>query len=383
MRLGKRLRRGAQGAASLAVAVAMVIGLVASICVPLTASTASAASLGIFNATEFDAPSGLSFGGGHLWVSNQAGNSLTEIDPSTGGWLGTFKADLDDPTAITTVGPDLFVANATGSLSEVRASDAHVIRTISGSQFGFVDPTALAVSGDTLLVLNAGRPSATPPVAGSISEIDAHTGQLLRKVSGPSFAFDDPAALAVSGPHAYIADRGNDSVTEIDIASGARLGVIAGQGLNAPDGVTVTDGHVWVSDAGSNAATDIDESTGTVLATFGDSQGKYGFGSPSVAVASKGYVFIADPFGTSPMVTKLSATTGAPSWYMCNTNGPYYFSLLSALAVSGDHMWVASRSGANSKTPEAKTGSLTELDTGSGALITTRPLPSESPHSLP
>ena len=383
MRLGKRLRRGAQGTAPLAVPIALVVGLLASICVPLTSGAASAASLGTFNAAEFDAPSGLAFGGGHLWVSNQAGNSLTEIDPSTGGWLGTFKAGLDDPSAIASVGPDLFVANEAGSLSEVRASDGAAVRTISGPQFGFQDPIALAVSGHTVLVLNAGRPSATPAVAGSISEIDARTGRLLRTVSGPSLAFDDPAALVVSGPHAYIADEGNDSVTEIDITSGARLNVIAGQGLRKPDGITVADGHVWVSDAASNAATDIDEATGTVLATYGDADGKYGFGSPSVAVASGGYVFIADPFGTSPMVTKLSATSGAPSWYMCNTNGPYYFSLLSALAVSGHHMWVASRSGANSKTPGAKTGSLTELDTGSGALITTRPVPSESLHSLP
>ena len=113
--------------------------------------------------------------------------------------------------------------------------------------------------------------------------------------------------------------------------------------------------------------------TGAVLGTVTDSDGQYGFGRPSVAIQSGGDVFIASPFGTSPMVTKLSATTGTPSWYMCNTNGPYYFSLLSAFAVSGDHLWVASQSGANSKTPGAKTGSLTELNTGSGALITTLP----------
>jgi hypothetical protein len=33
-----------------------------------------------------------------------------------------------------------------------------------------------------------------------------------------------------------------------------------------------------------------------------------------------------------------------------------------------------SRSGANSSTPGAKTGSLTELNTGTGALITTLPV---------
>ena len=374
MDLVRGLRRGARWAASLAAALAM--GLLTIGVVP-TSGAASAATPGSFNTAEFDVPSGLAFGGGLLWVTNQAGNSLTEIDPLTSAWMGTFRAGrygFNHPTAITTVGPDLFVANRSGSLSEVRASNGVAIRTISGPKFGFVHPVALAASGSTVLVLNAGQPSATPAVPGSISEIDAQTGKLLRKVSGSSFAFDDPIALAVSGPDAYIADVASNSVTEIDTASGALVRVIAGQGLNTPDGITVADGHVWVADAGSNAATDIDQSTGAVLATVTDSDAQYGFGRPSVAIQSGGNVFIASPFGTSPMVTKLSATTGTPSWYMCNTNGPYYFSLLSAFAVSGDDLWVASQSGANSKTPGAKTGSLTELNTGSGALITTLPL---------
>ena len=373
MSLGTRFRRRARRASSLAAAV----GLLATMGVGATSVAASAATPGTYNTAEFNVPTGLAFGGGHLWVSNRAGNSLTEIDPLTGAWMGTFlggRYGFDHPTAITSAGPDLFVANDTGSLSEVRASDGAPIRTISGTKFGFSHPVALAVSGHTVLVLNAGRPAATPAVAGSISEIDARTGHLLRKVSGPSFSFDDPIALAVSGPDAYIADVTSNSVTEIDITSGALVRVVAGQGLNTPDGITVADGHVWVADAGSNAATDIDQASGAVLGTVTDADGHYGFGRPSVAIQSGGDVFIASPFGTSPMVTKLSATTGTPSWYMCNTNGPYYFSLLSAFAVSGDHLWVASQSGANSKTPGAKTGSLTELNTGSGALITTLPL---------
>ena len=78
------------------------------------------------------------------------------------------------------------------------------------------------------------------------------------------------------------------------------------------------------------------------------------------------------------MVTNVTATTGAANWFMCNTNGPYYFSLLSAFAVSGDDLWVASRSGANSQTPGAATGSLTEMNTVSGALIATFPAPPAS-----
>ena len=73
------------------------------------------------------------------------------------------------------------------------------------------------------------------------------------------------------------------------------------------------------------------------------------------------------------MVTKLSAATGVPSWYMCNTNGPYYFSVLSAMTVAGTNMWVVSHTGANNPNSAAATGSLTELETGTGALVRTIP----------
>jgi YVTN family beta-propeller protein len=88
---------------------------------------ASAVSVGIIpaqaaaprtsSANEFDAPSGLAFGGGHLWVTNQANNSVTEIDPSNQSWIATLRASsygFNQPTAITDAGADLFVANASG-----------------------------------------------------------------------------------------------------------------------------------------------------------------------------------------------------------------------------------------------------------------------------
>jgi outer membrane protein assembly factor BamB len=359
--------------------VAGMVGMVASlIAAAPTLSSASAAAPGPGRPLEFDAPSGLAFGGGHLWVTNLAGDSVTEIDPSTRRWVKTFEGGrygFNRPTAIASTGSDLFVANQAGSVTEMQARTGAPIRSIAGPSFGFTEPIGIAISGDTVLVLNAGRPSATPAVPGSISEVDALTGRLIRRVSGKSFGLDDPVALTTAGPDVFVADKGSNSVTEVRVATGRLVRVVANEGLSAPDGIAVAEGHVWVADSKTDATTEIDASTGEVVANLGDEDANYGFGAPSVAIESAGNVFIASPFGTSPMVTKLSAANGAPSWYMCNTNGPYYFSLLSAFAVSGDELWVASRSGANSKTPAAKTGSLTELQTGSGALVATLPAP--------
>jgi hypothetical protein len=364
-----RWQKGSVGFASLAIAVGTVVAPIA----------AHASSPRVSGANEFDEPTGLAIGGGHLWVANEAGDSVTEINPSNGAWITTIARAkgyrFNRPVAITRNGADLFVANAGDSVTEITASSGKLVRVISGARFHFVNPVAVTSTGTTMLVLNAG--TATAP-SGSITEFSARTGAFLRRVSGAKFDFDNPQALTVSGANVFVADEGNSSVTEVRVANGALVRVIAAQGLDAPDGIAVSSGNVWVADSASNAATDINASTGAVIATYSDSDGDYGFGQPSAVIAAQGNVYIMTPYSTSPMVTKVGATNGTPYWYMCNTNGPYYFSDLSAFAVSGNDLWVASRTGDNSQTPGAKTGALTEMTITDGSLIATYPSPNAS-----
>ena len=336
---------------------------------PLHPGSAVVGTVPTAGGLEFDSPSGLVAAGGHLWVTNQVGDSVTEIDPASGAWVWTFGGagfGFDQPTAITASGSDLFVANAGGFVTEMSAVSGAVIRTISGAQYGLSDPVAIVSDGNLILVLNGGA-------SGSITEVNASTGAPAGIMSGAQFAFDDPVALTVNGSNVFVADEGNSSVTDVNLSSPASPTVITDPGLNAPDGITSGDGYVWVSDRDSNAATQIDAATGTVVYTYDNTDAAYGFGAPSVAIDTGGSAFIASPLGWSPMVTKLSDTSGAADWYMCNTNGPYYFSSLSAFAVDGPDLWVASSSGANDPIAGSATGSLTELSTTTGALVTTVP----------
>lgn len=336
-------------------------------------STGGATSL--TSGHEFDYPTGLTFAGGHLWVANEKGNTVSEIDPSNGDWLASLTSGpygISQPTAITTYGSDIFVANSINSISEINATNRQLVRIVFGSAYRFNHPVAITVAGGRVLVLNAGT------TAGSISEFDARNGDLLKVISGSRYAFNDPAAFTTLGQDVFVADKGNDSVTEVNMVSGRLVHVISQEGLSEPDGIAVEDGRVWVADSQDNAATEITASNDAVVATFTDSEAQYGFWDPATVIAAAGNVYIATPYGTSPMVTKVEATTGTPDWYMCNTNGPYYFSELSAFAVSGSDLWVASRSGANSQTPGAATGSLTEMNIDSGALIATYPAPANS-----
>jgi hypothetical protein len=351
-------------------AIAVVMGVV----VQITMVGANTAHLS--TTSEFNDPSGLAISAGSLWVTNELGNSVTEIDPTNGKWLATFGNtggySFNHPDAITHVGANLFVVNAGDSVTEMSAVNGSLVRIVSGPAYGFVDPIAAASSGSTLLVLSAGRLHGL----GSITEINVESGALVRVIHGSRYAFAGPQALAASGRNVFVADERNNSVTEFNSASGGLVRVVSHNGLSQPDGIAVESGRVWVANRASASATEINAVSGAVISTYSDAVGPYGFWHPGPVIAAKGNVYVATPFGTSPMVTKVSATKGTPYWYMCNTNGPYYFTRLSAFAVSGNDLWVASRSGDNSQTPGAKTGSLTELLITSGGLVRTLPSPS-------
>ncbi len=350
---------GRKGFIGGALVVAIVSGAVA-----LPADASSRATL-----SEFDSPSGLAFGGGHLWVTNATSSTVSEIDPNTGGWLGTLGSaqyGFNRPSAIVGYEGELFVANASGTVTEFRASSGTFVRSISGAAYRFSSPVALTTMGNDVLVLNSGA-------SGSITVFSASTGAFIRNIRGPAYAMDNPAAFTTSGTDVWVADEGNNSVTELNVASTKLVRVISQQGLSSPDGIAIGSGNVWVANNATSSATEISATTGVVEGTKTDKDGSYGFWNPTVMVSTGYSIYTMTPYGTSPMVTKMSASTGHPYWFMCNTNGPYYFSELSAFAISDGNLWVASRNGANSKTPGAATGSLTELSLGSGKLIMTLP----------
>jgi hypothetical protein len=335
----------------------------------VVSTTPAGASTSRVVSPEFDAPSGLAVSGSHLWVTNNANSSVSEIDTTTGAWLGTYRSSafgFSHPGAIAAVGADVFVANADNTITEIDGANGGLVRRIVGSTYRIANPVAITSIGDTVLVLNSGPSS-------SITEFSASTGKYLLNIRGAAYAFANAAAFATIGSNVFVADKGNNSVTEVNASTGRLLRVIASQGLSAPDGVAIGSGNVWVADEATSAVTEISIATGHVVANKTDAQGSYGFWHPTVMVSTGPNIYVATPLGTSPMVTKVSTTTAKPYWYMCNTNGPYYFSVLSAFAISGDDLWVASQTGANSKTPGARTGALTELSLGSGALVRTLP----------
>jgi hypothetical protein len=80
------------------------------------------------------------------------------------------------------------------------------VRVLTGPSYEFDNPSAVAVDAARVWIANSGGNSPT--------ELNAATGAPVRVLTGPSYEFDNPSAVAVGGARVWIASSGGDSVTE-------------------------------------------------------------------------------------------------------------------------------------------------------------------------
>jgi YVTN family beta-propeller protein len=301
-----------------------------------------------------DSPTSAAVVDADLFVANGAGNSLTEVNASTGAHIATVSGaafGFARPQAIVAVGGDLFVANGTGnSVSEVEAKNRSLVRQIAGAAFEFSDPVALAVHRGDLFVLSA---------SGRVTEIATGTGRLVGVASGARYGFDAPSSIAASSHDLYVTNRGSDTVTKIDAGTLAFVAQLSGPrfGFDEPTGVAIAGSDLWVTNQGTDSATEVSLATDQPVRVVKNSN----LATPGPITVGDGYVFTISPPGDSPMVSQITPDNGSVPWMMCNTNGPYLFNNPQSAVVSGSNLWVVNEG----------SSSLTEMDTDSGALIRT------------
>lgn len=78
---------------------------------------------------------------------------------------------------------------------------------LKGHRYGFNGPGAIASDGTHVWVANSGG-------GGSVTELDAATGHLLKLFSKSSYQFAAPCAVAPGRSHVWVANCNSDSVTE-------------------------------------------------------------------------------------------------------------------------------------------------------------------------
>ena len=319
---------------------------------------APAVGAGAQDTSEFDAPSSGVVVGAHLFVTNSAGNSVTEVNARTGAYVSTISGspyDFSDPTAIVAYENRVFVSNGTGdSLTEFTAGSGAFVRTIAGAPYGFSDPIAMTTVLGHLFVLNAG---------GSVTEVGSAQGNLLGVSSGAAFGFSGPNAIGAAGDEVYVTNGADDTVTVIDAHDRRLVTVLTntsgGFEFADPSGVAYDGTHVWIANQTGGSMTEITAATNQLDQVVVNGN----LPTPAPSTYGDGYVFTASPPGSSPMITQITASTASVNWMMCNTNGPYLFDNPQALVVAGPDLWVVNEGG----------NALTEMDASTGALLGTFP----------
>ena len=160
---GRAVAVGVGGAAILAAGIAAAVALLGSShqnggpAIP--ADVLSGGSYGFSN------PAGIAADGTHIWVTNNAGNSVTELNRSDGSPVQTLSGSrygFRGPAAIAVEGGRVWVTNTTGnSVTELNGSDGSLVRTLSGSSYGFSGPAGIAAEGTRIWVTNSGGNSVT------------------------------------------------------------------------------------------------------------------------------------------------------------------------------------------------------------------------------
>jgi DNA-binding beta-propeller fold protein YncE len=203
-------------------------------------------------------PEAIAAGGGHVWAASAGANSVTEIDAATGALVRVISAPryrLDTTVytpAIAAAGNRVWVTGGNGdALTEINATTGALIRVITARRYQLNGPDAIAVAGDRAWVVDID--------SSAVTEIDAATGALIRVIpSLPNVPFaiaaDKAGAWLVTnlGVKAVDGSRPDGSVAELSAATGRLVRNIGGAPFRAatPGGaIAAGGGAVWVTGA--------------------------------------------------------------------------------------------------------------------------------------
>ena len=148
-------------------------------------------------------PEGLAWDGAHLWVVDQAGGRVVELDPS-GAVVDSFDTD-DEPRLVAVGDSGVWVANFGGtSVSRVAAGR---VRTVPLP--GCVGPQGIAEA--------AGRVWVSCTLSGKAVALDATTMEQVAEVPD----LPDADAVVANGPKVYVVGQSGPTVYVLDAATGS------------------------------------------------------------------------------------------------------------------------------------------------------------------
>ena len=266
--------------------------------------------------------------------------------------LSSSSYGLSQPTGTAFDGTHMWITNGAGSVTEVNASDGSLIRTLSGSHYGFDIPLAITFDGAHLWIANFGL----APGAGSVTEVNASDGSWVRTLSGGTYRFNRPDAIEFDGAHLWIANQDGNSVTEVNASDGSLVRVLSGggYGINGPHGIAYHGAHLWITN-NADSVTEVNASDGSLVRVI--SGATYHFNCPTGIAFDGAHLWITNLCDDS--VTEVNASDG--SWVRTLSGGSYAFNEPDAIVFDGTHLWIENYIG----------GTVTELNASDGSWVRT------------
>ncbi len=211
---------------------------------------------------------------------------------------------------------------------------AHVADTILVGKH----PYAVSSDGTHVWVTNSGE--------NTVSEIEAASGAVVDTI--PVGA--DPTGVSADGTHVWVANLGEPTVSEIDAASGVVVNTIP-VGADAY-GVSSDGTHVWVTHPGAETVSEIEASTGTVLAVIPVDSRPYGISADGT------HVWFVNP--EKDTVGEIEASSAALIRTIPVGSEP------EGISSDGTDVWVTNYA-------EAPEGTISEIDASTGTVVNTLP----------
>jgi hypothetical protein len=229
----------------------------------------------------------LAFYGTYIWVVNSEGNSLTQLNVSTGAWIRTITgSNVQSPDALVVVGSNIWVANRS-----------------TGANIPF------------------------------LSEFDASSGAIIRAVSGVQrggWTFGTPDGLASSGNNIWVSDNLDNSIAEFSGVTGGFIRTtLGGPNLSAPTSVSSASGYVWVGDPNDLRADEYNASTGAYVRSIANVPTSY-------RVYFTGNYLFLNGYGSSEVQQYSSIGV-----LMRNVKSNIGGSKISTILFDGNNLWTA------------------------------------------
>jgi DNA-directed RNA polymerase subunit H (RpoH/RPB5) len=306
-----------------------------------------------------------------MWVCNEDGNYLSELNATSGAVLRTIRGSaykFNSPSGIATDGRSLWVTNLVGnSITEVDATNGSLERVIRPPRIRFTQPQAIFYATGDLWIASGVNASTS-----AVVELSASNGSVVRVIRKDIWW---PESINVVGRHVWVGNLANaggettgdstHSVTELNTQTGAieqSINLVhVGSGVQAaafaPDGedLWISNGNIVVP--GTNyQAVEIDDTNGRVVRRVGGTHtwsNGAPFAGPAGIALLDGHLWIADGVN----VVELNAATGA---LIRIIRAPQdRFDGARDLIMVGDLVWISN----------SYNNSLTELRTSNGALV--------------